>query len=65
MMGVLLRLPAKATCRVAKIGAGRRACAAELQPRGAGNRFRSDVNVAVMTNSGIGREPTKPHCKPH
>jgi hypothetical protein len=34
--------------------------AAGQQRGGAGNRFRS-VNGAVKNNSGIGREPTKPH----
>ena len=48
-----------AECRVVKIEAARRVGAAGLQPGGASNRFRSDV--AVKSNSGIGREPTKPH----
>jgi len=42
-----------------KIEAARRVGAAGLQAGGASNRFRSDV--AVKSNSGIGREPTKPH----
>ena len=50
-----------AKCRVVKIEAGRRVSAAGQQSGGASNRFRSDVAVAVKNNSGIGREPTKPH----
>ena len=58
---VLPRSPGRAPkCRVARIEAGRRGQCGRATAGGASNRFRS-VNGAVKNNSGIGREPTKPH----
>jgi hypothetical protein len=48
-----------AKCRVAKIEAGRRVSAAGQQPVATG--FEATSTSPVKNNSGIGREPTKPH----